>query len=130
MKSPTRILFCTSAALALLGGGFVLGGVYASQRAAYTANAGSLVYLHGIHECLAADKPDNARKVTAKAIDMHVEALRNIRTWPSLCLSYILPWDRQAEQTTKFILSQTRTYTSKHQDEFDPETQTFLATQQ
>ena len=130
MKSSTRILVCTVAALALLAGGFVFGGVYASWNAAYTANAGSLVYLTAIHQCLAANKPLDARTVAATAIDSHVEALRQIHAQPLLCLSYALPWDTQHEKVTRFILSQTLNYTSKRQDEIRPETQAFLAAQQ
>ena len=127
MKSPGQIIIIIIAALALLAGGFIAGGAYASRRAAYSANSGSLVYLTAIHHCLAVDKPDNARKVTATAIDNHVGVLRNLRTWPSLGLAYAIPWDRQHEQLSEFILSQTRVYASKYPDEMRPETRTFLS---
>ena len=130
MKPPTRIIASSIAAIVLLLGGFVLGGAYASRRAAYTANTSNLVYLTAIHQSLTAGKPNDARKVAATAIDNHVEALQNIRAWNAPFLPYTLPWDRQPEETTKLILSQTRTYAAKHQDEIRPETQTFLAAQQ
>ena len=130
MKSPARIITGTIAATILLLGGFILGGAYASRRAAYTANTSNLAYLTAIHQSLTAGKPDDARRVAATAIDNHVEALQNIRAWNAPFLPYTLPWDRQPEQTTKLILSRTRTYTAKHQNEIRPETQAFLAAQQ
>ena len=130
MKSPARVITSTIAATILLLGGFILGGSYASRRAAYAANTSNLAYLTAIHQSLTAGKPDDARRVAATAIDNHVEALQNIRALRAPFLQYTLPWDRQPEQTTKLILSQTRTYTAKHQNEIRPETQVFLAAQQ
>ena len=129
MKTTTRISLFTIAAFGLLAGGFVLGGVFGAQRAAFTANAGSLVYLISIHNLLTAGKPDGAEKTAATAINSHVEVLQKIRQWPSLCLPYALPWNREPDKNTTLILSLTRDYVSKHKDEFPPETHTFLTQQ-
>ena len=118
MKTTTRVSLFTIAAFGLLAGGFVLGGVFAARRAAFTANAGSLVYLTAIHQTLAAGKSDAARETAATAINIHVEALQQIRQWPSLCLTYALPWDREPDKNTTLILSLTRDYVSKHKEEF------------
>ena len=78
----------------------------------------------GVHYLseLATAKFDAARETAATAINIHVEALQQIRQWPSLCLTYALPWDREPDKNTTLILSLTRDYVSKHKDEFRPET--------
>jgi hypothetical protein len=109
---------------------FALGSYSAGKRAAYDANADTLMFLNGIELALDRHDLDLARQRTDQAIDCHVGVLSELKNRPAwyLFLSFNSPaLAKMSASTAATFVKQTNETFASRPDRLRPETRGYLA---
>ena len=127
--SPLRLTAALAVVLLIFAAGFLLGGRYASVRAAREANAASLVWFSGIHDALGRQNFAFAAQITNTAVDGHVGALSGLKDHPWMAAEfYTLPWTPDLGIFSTSLSRVHKSYDAQP-EQLRPETRQFLAAQ-